>query len=245
MNGFDLFCTGHLVILGLFPAIVTLLTILTLRIPSKASDTLIRILSVIVLLAETLQDILLTLEGGNILNYLPLHLCNLGIFVNLIASFGKGRVRAFFSEVSLTLIAPGAVFAIITPDWNYRPIMSWLPLMCFFTHILIVAIPVMMYATGYSKPSFRHFYYPYAFLILAAVPIYIFDRITDRNYMYLLRPASDSPLEWMESFMGNPGYLVGAAIMLGLILVVIYTLLWAIRYLPSALRRALQSNRSH
>ena len=228
MSGFDLFCTGHLVIIGALPVIVIILTILAVKLPAKASDILIKALSVAVLLGETLQDIQLTYEGGNIINYLPLHLCNLGIFVNLIASFSIGKVRAFFSEVSLTLIAPGAMFAIITPDWNYRPLLSWLPLMCFFTHILLVTIPVLMYARDYSKPSFKHFYYPYVFLIAAAIPIYLFDKHVNRNYMYLLYPASDSPLSWMESFMGNPGYLLGVAIMSGMILFVIYSALWII-----------------
>ncbi|MBP5180246.1 MAG: YwaF family protein [Clostridiales bacterium] len=229
MDGFDLFCPGHLVIIAALPAAAICLGIICKRMSETASCVFIRTLSVLVLLCETLQDILLTLEGGNILNYLPLHLCNLGIFVNMAASFGCGKVRAFFSEVSLTLIAPGALFAVITPDWNYRPLLSWLPLMCFFTHILFVIIPVLMLIRGYCRPSFRHFHYAFIFLIAAAVPIYILDKAINRNYMYLLWPASDSPLEWLESFMGNPGYLLGVLIMLAVILAVIYTLLWLIR----------------
>ena len=233
MNGFPLFCTGHLIIIALMPVTAAVLSVIAHKLPARDADILIKVLSFLVLAGETLQDILLTLEGGNILNYLPLHLCNLGIFVNLAASFGKGKVRSFFSEVSLTLIAPGAFFAVITPGWNYRPLLSWLPLMCFFTHILLVTIPVMMYVRGYSKPSFRHFYYPYLFLVAASVPIYIFDRTFNRNYMYLLYPESDSPLEWMESFMGNPGYLLGVLIMLALILVVLYSVLEIINRLRS------------
>ena len=233
MNGFSLFCTGHLIFIALMPATAVLLAFLAYKLSPHKADILIKVLSVLVLLAETLQDILLTSEGGNILNYLPLHLCNLGIFVNLLASFPKGKARSFFAEVSLTLIAPGALFAVITPGWNYRPLLSWLPLLCFFTHILLVAIPVMMFIRGYCRPSFRHFHYPYLFLLAAAIPIYIFDRTFDRNYMYLLYPESDSPLEWMESFMGNPGYLMGVLIMLGLILVVLYSVLEIINRLRS------------
>lgn len=221
------------------PVTATVFSVIAHKLPSLKADVLIRTLSFLVLAGETLQDILLTLEGGNILNYLPLHLCNLGIFVNLLASFGKGRVRSFFAEVSLTLIAPGALFAVITPGWNYRPLLSWLPLMCFFTHILLVTIPVMMYVRGYCKPSFKHFHYPYIFLAAASVPIYIFNRAFSRNYMYLMYPESDSPLEWMESFMGNPGYLLGVLIMLGLILVVLYSVLEIIN------RIKCKGNRSH
>ena len=225
MNGFELFSPGHLAILAFTPVIIVSFTVLAIRSSSRKAGILIKTLTVLVLLGEALQDILLTAEGGNLLNYLPLHLCNLGIFVNLLASFGKGRIREFFSEVSLTLIAPGALFAVITPDWNYRPLLSWLPMMCFGTHILLIMIPVLMFACGYCRPSFRHFHYPYIFLICAAVPVYIFDRAVSRNYMYLLYPADDSPLEWLASFMGNPGYLIGVLIMLGLILAVIYSII--------------------
>ncbi|MBR1797397.1 MAG: YwaF family protein [Clostridiales bacterium] len=225
MDGFEHFCTGHLIILGLCPVFTFLATLATVKASDKLAGIVIKAMSIITLALEILQDILLTLEGGNIMNYLPLHLCNLGLFVNIIASFSYGRVRGFFSEVSLTLIAPGALLALITPDWNYRPLLSWLPLMCFATHILLVTIPVMMYARGYCRPSFRHFYYAYVFLVAVAVPIYIFDRATDKNYMFLLRTPKGTPLSWMESFMGNPGYLLGVLAMLALVLIVVYSLL--------------------
>ena len=228
LAGFDLFCPGHLMILCLVPVFTAALTAVCMKIPDRYSQILIRSLSVLIFVCELTQDVILTLEGGNILNYLPLHLCNIGIFVNLAASFGKGRIREFFSEVSLTLILPGAAFALITPDWNYRPLLSWLPLMCFFTHSLLVAVPVMMYARNYCRPSFRHFYYPYVFLILAAIPVYFFDKAVNRNYMYLLWPADGSPLEWLAGCMGNPGYLIGALIILAAVLSVIYSILMII-----------------
>ncbi|MBR6959642.1 MAG: hypothetical protein IKH76_04090, partial [Clostridiales bacterium] len=74
--------------------------------------------------------------------------------------------------------------------------------------------------------SFKHIWYPYAFLIITAVPIYILDRAIDRNYMFLLRPIKGTPLAWLESFLGNPGYLVGVLVMLILVLAAVYGLLY-------------------
>lgn len=226
MNEFEHFCTGHLVILGIILIAAIALAVLAHKLPARKADYLIRLLSILALSGECLQDILLTLEGGNILDYLPLHLCNLGLFVNVIASFSKSRIRAFFSEVSLVLIAPGSVFALITPDWNYRPLLSWLPLMCFFTHALVLIIPIMMYVRGYCRPSFRNIWYPYAFLIAVGLPVYALDRAINRNYMFLLYPIKGTPLSWLESFMGNPGYLIGVLIMLILVLTVVYLILY-------------------
>lgn len=231
MNEFEHFCTGHLIILGIIVVFTVLLGILAHKLPERRADILIKALSVLALSCEFLQDVLLTLEGGNILDYLPLHLCNLGLFINIVASFTKGKVRAFFSEVSLVLIAPGSVFALITPDWNYRPLLSWLPLMCFFTHSLVLAIPIMMYIRRYCRPSFKHFWYPYVFLIPVTIPIYTLDKATGRNYMFLLRPISGTPLAWLASFMGNPGYLIGVLVMLAVVLLFVYSLFTVINKL--------------
>lgn len=233
MNEFEHFCTGHLIILGIIPVFITALAYLTYKLSRENADRLVKALSVLALSCECLQDILLTIEGGNILDYLPLHLCNLGLFVNVAASFSHGRVRAFLAEVSLVLIAPGAVFALITPDWNYRPLLSWLPLMCFFTHTLVVAIPVMMYVNGYCRPSFRHFWYPYAFLVAVTIPVYILDRAIGRNYMFLMHPINGTPLAWLASFLGNPGYLLGVVIMLALVLLAVYSLMTLINKLTA------------
>ena len=224
MNGFELFSPGHIIVLAICACLITGLAVLARRLQSQAARlAVIRALSVLALILEIMQDILLTKEGGNILNYLPLHLCNLGLFVNLAASFGRGKAQQFFAEVSFCLIAPGALFALITPEWNYRPLLSWLPINCFLTHTLLVAIPVMMLISGMTHPSFRHFHYPYVFLLGAAIPIYATDKAIDRNYMYLIRPARGSILEWFSSFLGNPGYILGVLALLAIILTVIYT----------------------
>ena len=51
------------------------------------------------------------------------------------------------------------------------------------------------------------------------------DKVLNRNYMFLLRPISGTPLAWLASFMGNPGYLIGVLIMLALVLLVVYSAL--------------------
>ena len=104
-------------------------------------------------------------EGGNLIDFLPLHLCNLGIFVNLAASFSRGRIQSFFAEIGIVLLMPGAVGALLFPDWNYRPFWSYLPLLCFFTHSLLV----------FNPPAFpcqeKGSYIIQAFLVFIPVPL--------------------------------------------------------------------------
>ena len=229
MNEFEHFCAGHIVILIFLAYFSVSMCLYIAKAKEKDATRFIRFISILLLYCELFQEIMLTLEGGDLIRYLPFHLCNLGIFVNILAAFFKGKIRSFFAEVSLVLTGPGALFALITPDWNYRPLLSWLPVNCFFTHMLLVTLPVMMLIRGYCRPSFKHFHYAYLFLLVVTPPIYLFDIKYKTNYMFLRVTPEGTLLEWFESFMGNPGYLGGVLVLLALILIVVYSIALAVR----------------
>ena len=159
MDSFTHFCPEHIAMLVMLTVLTVAGLVITRKMPDRNAVLLIRFLSVIVLLGETLQDILLIRDGGNLIEFLPLHLCNLGIFVNLLASFTRGKIRAFFAEISVVLILPGAIGALLFPDWTYRPFWSYLPLLCFFTHALLVFVPLFFLVRCYAEVSFKHFWY--------------------------------------------------------------------------------------
>ena len=224
MNAFEHFGTEHSAALITIAAMITTGLLLTARVSDKKAAITARVLSFMVLAGEALQDILLIRDGGNIIGFLPLHLCNLGIFVNLAASFSRGKIQRYFAEISLILIMPGALGALLFPDWNYRPFWSYLPLLCFLTHSLLVFIPLMFLVRKKIIVSFKHFWYPYLFLLLVVPPIYLLDRCTDTNYMYLMYPPKNSPLDWVISLTGGKYYLPGLAALLTVILVFEYAL---------------------
>ena len=141
MDSFKHFCPEHIAMLIIIAVAITAgLLIMRKMSDTKAGITVI-LLSLAALAGEIVQDYLLVKEGGDLIGFLPLHLCNLGIFVNLIAAFSRGKIQLFFAEVSLVLIMPGSVAALLFPDWTYRPFWSYLPMLCFFTHSLIGFIP--------------------------------------------------------------------------------------------------------
>ncbi|SDY00791.1 Integral membrane protein (intg_mem_TP0381) [Ruminococcaceae bacterium YAD3003] len=177
-----------------------------------------------VLLGEIIQDILLIRDGGNLIEFLPLHLCNLGIFVNLAAAFSKGKIQSFFAEISVVLIMPGTAGALIFPDWTYRPFWSYLPLLCFFTHSLLLFIPLMFLVMKKAQVSFRHFWYSYLFLLVVTPPIYLLDKRTGVNYMFLLYPIESTPLEWINNLFGGNYYILGLGLLVTVILAIEYTI---------------------
>ena len=222
MDSFEHFCPEHIAML--IAIVVTVLAGLFFarKLSDKDALILIRILSVTVLLGELIQDILLIRYGGDIIKFLPLHLCNLGIFVNLAASFTRGRIQSFFAEISVVLILPGAICALLFPDWTYRPFWSYLPLLCFFTHALLVFIPLFYLVRKTAAVSFRHIWYPYLFLLAVTPPIYLLDLTAGVNYMFLLYPTQDSPLTWISNITGENFYLPGLAIILTVFLILEY-----------------------
>ena len=107
MDSFERFSPEHIGTLLVIAIAITIGLLLIRKGSDKSVQTLSRILPVLVLLGEIIQDILLIRDGGNLIEFLPLHLCNLGIFVNLAAAFSKGKIQSFFAEISVVLIMPG------------------------------------------------------------------------------------------------------------------------------------------
>ena len=52
--------------------------------------------------------------------------------------------------------------------------------------------------------------------------IYIFDWCFRCNYFFVNWPPEGTPLEWMASIMGVPGYLAGYAVLVILIFCAVY-----------------------
>ena len=221
-------CLEHVGMLVFIAIAITAGLLLIRRSSEKHALKAALILSVLTLAGELIQDILLVREGGNIVDFLPLHLCNLGIFVNLLASISRGRIRAFFAEVSLVLILPGSIGALLFPDWTYRPFWSPVSMLCFFTHTLIIFIPLIFMVRKIVRVSFKHFWYSYLFLALVTPPIYLLDSRLGQNYFFLMYPTKNSPLEWIFNITGEKFYLAGLIALITLMLLISYSVCIAI-----------------
>lgn len=169
---------------------------------------------------ELLRALLLFVNGEYNIGRLPLHLCGMAVYVILLHALRGGRITGQFLYA---LCMPGAAVAILFPDWSYYPALSFMTLSGFAIHTVIVAY-VLMQITGKDiLPDIRQAPLCLGLLLLIALPVYVFDRVTDTNYMFLNWPAENSPLEWF-SFLGRPGYLLGYIPMLAAV--------WAILYFP-------------
>ena len=93
----------------------------------------------------------------------------------------------------------------------------------FVIHGLIVTYVVMQVAARDIVPDVKKCPQCLGLMLALALPVYIFDRITGTNYMFLNWPSPGSPLDWF-AFLGRPGFVLGYLPILAAV--------WAVMYYP-------------
>lgn len=219
--GFALRSGAHLAALAASAALIALLCLFYRRSPPRRRTALRRGLGWSVLALELLRAGSLAVQGAFSVYQLPLHLCGLAVFFTLAHALRPG---ALLGNFLYGVCMPGAVFALLFPDWTAYPIWSFRSLTALLVHTLLAAYPLALVAGGTLRPDGRLLPRCFALLLALAAAVYGFDRLLGANYMFLLSPAPGSPLEWFAGFLGNPGYLLGYFPMLAAV--------WTALYLP-------------
>ena len=219
--GFEHFGAGHLICLALCAGMGVLLCRAYIRAGREKRIKIRRGAGWAILACEALRLALLIFQGAMDRYQLPLHLCSLAVFFTFWHSRRPGELLGGFLY---STCMPGAVFALVFPDWTAFPIISCHSIVAFTVHGLIAVYPLMLVLSGDLRPTVRQLPACFAILLGLAAAVYAVDRSISANYMFLLSPAAGSPLEWFAALLGVPGYLLGYIPML--------LLVWLILYLP-------------
>ena len=219
--GFTLWGREHIAWLCIAAAIGVLLCLSYRRAKAEARPRLRIAVGCAVLACEILKVVNLIAQGSFNVYFLPLHLCGLAVFFTFAHALRPGETLGNFVY---STCAPGALFALLFPDWTAYPAFCYHSLVAFVVHTLLAVYPLMLLSGGDLRPRVRYLPRCFAILLSLAVPVYLFDRVFRTNYMFLLSPSSGSPLEWFASLLGNPGYLLGYLPMI--------ILIWGLLYLP-------------
>ena len=243
------FSRPHILMLSIITAAVVCTYFWSRHVTAHTRQVVLKVIPVGMTVMEVFKDWLLEIQGADMIGYLPLQLCSLGVLVFYFAAFSqRPRVERFFGEVACVLIAPGAVAALLFPNWNHSYMLwsifsihsyGWHTMLLLFP-IIYTAEDVMHREDGRTTVSIRHIWYSVLFLCVVVPPVMWFDKRFDCNYMFLNWPSKGSPLVWLADRMGNPGYLVGFAIMVFLILLAIYL---SVEFLRAVRRRSFVSPR--
>lgn len=211
--GFPIFEKAH----WLWLAGLLLVSLILLKLAAGRSavfgEKLAHILGWSLLAMELYRDVVLILIGHYGIYELPLHLCSMaGFLCTLHMLFHK----EWMGQVLYTLCLPGAMAALLFPDWVTYPPIHFMTIHGFVFHGTVVLYICLALLRRDIIPSLRALWKPMIFLCVIVPPIYVFNKIVRANYLFINVPSPGSPLVLLEKWFGNPGYLVayGAVILL-------------------------------
>ena len=228
--GYPLFGKTHIISTCVTLILVAFFVFVIQKQSKKTRDMIMKMIPLFMVFLEVIKDLFLVSAGRFGVGYLPFHVCSIGIFVFLLREFLPWKkTKEFFGEISVVLIMPGALAALIFPDWTvFYPVLNFINLHSFLWHGLLVLYPLLLLKNG-TVPSVKHIYYVILFLCIIVPPIYLFDKHFGCNYFFVNWPEKDTPLDWLAGFMGNPGYLAGYAVMAVLVILFMYFILYLCR----------------
>lgn len=219
-SGFALFSAWHVLYLALGAALICLLVRVYCRAAPKRRRKLGLGIASCALFVELARATLLALAGCYGISHLPLHLCTMAVYLCFAHALRGGELLGQFLYA---FCMPGAISALLFPDWRRYPPTHPVVLSCFALHIFIVAYVLARVVAHELVPDVRATPRALLLMLALAVPVYIFDRLTGMNYMFLSYPPEGSPLALFAA-LGSPGYLLGYIPLLALA--------WALIYAP-------------
>lgn len=226
-EGFPLWGPYHLSWLAGSALFLVLLLIVCRRSGTRARRGILLTLTGLLTADELFKHAMLLLLGEEGADYLPLHLCSVGLFVCLWYAVKPGVLPG---ELLYAVSLPGAAVALLFPGWSDLPPESFLTVHSFTFHLLLAAIPLCLLVSGEIRPRAKRLWFCAAFLLVTAVPVWLVDRKYGTNFYFLTYPGRGNPLELFALVFGDPGYQIG--------LPVCTALLWLGMYgIPALIRR--------
>lgn len=223
-SGFPLFGGVHFIWIAGIAISIFLLCKVYLRLAKNKRLQMLNAFVLLALCCTFTQDAILTVTGHMNARMLPFHLCDLATFFYLFLQMRILRTGHCDSlaEIALCLFMPGAVLGILFPVWNVYPPFHYMTIHGFIYHALIILYPWLLFVSGNVRPRTKHIWQPVLFLCCIVPPVYLFNKKFDSNYMFINYPPANTPLKVLADQIGNPGYLLGYAIFIFLMILILY-----------------------
>jgi hypothetical integral membrane protein (TIGR02206 family) len=223
--GFGLFSATHLFVLCLLGVIIALLCVQYKKL-SQDKRLLMRSVMVVIMFAmEWGRHAFLFFSGQYEPALLPLHLCALSIWVEIFDAFKSNKTTR---ETLYALSLPGALAALLTPDWVNYPIMNIFAWHSFLIHMLLSGYIIMRLVAGEIVPDAKQLWRPSLLLAITVPIILVINAHLGTNFFFLNAAVAGSPLEFLQTTF-HSFYIVS---MIGLLVVV-----WFFMYMPWELVR--------
>ena len=176
-----------------------------------------KILAAALILDELWKMLWLTVGHRYELQYLPLHLCSINIFIIGYHCFRPNKTLDNFLYI---VCIPGALAALLFPSWAVLPFANFMHLHSFTVHTLLVAYPAVLLINGELKPDIKVFPKCFALLTVFGFIALGFNLIFDENFMFLMYADPGNPLYVFEQLFGY--HWIGFPVIILGILIVMY-----------------------
>lgn len=215
--GFEHFDFCHISWLLLLASSVAMCCVLYRRWNERKRKIFRVVLAALIVGNEIFKQVCLQLGDTFTVNYLPLHLCSINIFLVAAHSIKPTKTLGNFLYA---ICIPAALLALFFPTWTKLPLLNFNHLHSFTIHIMLALYPIVLTIGGDIRPNVRQL--PKSLLLLlgfAAVALVV-NLALDTNYMYLMSAPKGTPLVWFRETFGT--HLVGFPVLLVAILALMY-----------------------
>lgn len=167
----------------------------------------LHILSIVPLIMECVRDLLMYFMGNFRVQYLPLHLCGQAILLEAVHGVLKeDRLKLVLGELLFVLFLPGAMCAILFPDWSdFYPLWNCWSLNSYFTHFFLVMYALLLYQDKKVQPCWKHAWTALVYLLASAAVIGPLDVHWNADFMFLIH--APAPLDVIQNAYGQAAYL--------------------------------------
>ncbi|TFG83163.1 MAG: hypothetical protein E4G74_01615 [Erysipelotrichales bacterium] len=142
----------------------------------------LRIFAACIVLSEVARQLIYGLQGAYRLEYMPLHLCAVTELACLIYAFKRDAVsREFMYWIGL----PGALAALLFPDWLQIPLWNFQSIHSFGVHGAMTIFAILLLAGGESRPKIKGAAWTMGLMALLALPLFFLNKLWDTNFFFL------------------------------------------------------------
>ena len=115
-------------------------------------DKIRKLFALLIILDEIFKQYGLIAHGNWTVNYLPLHLCSINIFIIAYHVFKPNKT---IDNFLYAICIPGALAAILAPTWTKLPLFNFMHIHSFTVHIELAAYPIILAVGGDIKPDIK------------------------------------------------------------------------------------------
>ena len=215
--GFSTFGRTHLIWLSVIAIVCILAIFIYNKLNSQKRKIMRIIIGIIIILYEIIKDIVAVIIGDFGIGHLPLHLCGINI---LLIGFDLLKHTKTVRNFIYYFCIPGALLALIFPNWTVLPCMNFFHIHSFLIHGLLVLYPLLLVCGKEIKPEIKMMPKCILLLVCMAIPIYFVNLAFDTNFMFLMDPEIGNPLGLFKKYLGS--HLWGFPILLPVVMFIMY-----------------------